>query len=138
MTDEEIVKAANYAVDLLVEKGMSKEAVVQELMAGGLDYDTANTVLDKIRVGCRKVFGDLLFFAILWLVGGLVFSIGTYEMASQIVDTIGDIPVVGLVVVVVVLGTLAILYGLIALVVLAILRVQIAYITYTCRLLRCL
>ncbi len=82
-TEEEIVQQVyNLAINLHVEQGMSKEASIQKLQESGLNRETACLVINDVRDACRKQYGKQLFFGLLWLIGGIVVTIGTYEMAK--------------------------------------------------------
>lgn len=84
MTEEEAINAIyEYAANMHIEQKMEKNAVIQQLVADGLDYESATVVVDNIRASCRKELGKALFFSLLWLIGGIVVTVVSYNAAKD-------------------------------------------------------
>jgi len=74
--NELINQSYAYAADLLVNKKLSSEATMDALIAKGMPYDAANTIVDNVEQQIKeakkeRAKKDMLYGG-LWCVGGII------------------------------------------------------------------
>jgi hypothetical protein len=86
-SQQDPLQAAFQRAVALINQGKSKAQIETELKATGLDQESVSSVVNRVfrlrKHANRDVAGRNILFGALWGIGGTLFTVLSYQMASE-------------------------------------------------------
>jgi len=86
-SQQDPLEAAFQRAVALINQGKSKGQIETELKSTGLGQETVSSVVNRViqlrKQAHRDVAGKNMLFGALWCIGGTLFTMASYQMASE-------------------------------------------------------